>query len=101
MALVTKKQIRLMRDLISEYGECAVVTRKTIEDKIDTDKSIYPCSSCITKDLDYRIGRGSYLLTMNSDPAKVKERLRKDIVDVSIKKDSRALAQLLLSIGSD
>lgn len=62
-----QKQENLVNDIIKEFGNNAIVTRKDILSVYNKDEPRYSNFGFITRNPDAKIGHGKYVVTTNAD----------------------------------
>ena len=73
MKAMQDKKSALMKALVAAFGEGAVISRKQLLEVWNKAKASYPHSVVIEKNMDYRVGRGMYVVTATENVTKVRD----------------------------
>jgi len=74
MKLTTQaKMEKFTEALVKAFGEGSIISRQDVVAVWLKNKDEYPHLVSITKNLDYRAGRGMYVATMSETPAMVRD----------------------------
>lgn len=106
MKLTTlEKKQKFMQALVKKFGEGNVAKREDVVEVWLAGKADYPHLVIITKDLDYRVGRGMYVITTSENPKEVAkaamekmttlEKAKEKSIPKAVRNDALKLAKVL------
>ena len=82
-----------IKDLVKKFGEGHVATRKEVKAFHGLKRDSYPLLGSITRNLDYKIGRGQVIITASDNPAKVRDEKVEELKAQAATKEAEMLPE--------